>query len=204
MEAAWLKHGPHGADRHQAQPQSSRQRQVGLPAAMPRPHRTGHAGQWSASGDHRGHLQLHSGIDRSAQAGQRASEIRTRYRRRVWPRRPCRQTRKVNWDEWVGDYGLVRDLIAETYPDEFHDFNARMFTPGGFYRGNAARERIWKTKSGKAEFTVPDTSTSIGFARRAGPLSPLDHAQQRPVQHHDLRHERPASRHRRHARRSFS
>ena len=31
-----------------------------------------------------------------------------------------------------------------------------MFTPGGFYRGNSARERIWKTESGKAEFTVPD------------------------------------------------
>ena len=75
---------------------------------------------------------------------------------------------KVKWDEWVGDYGLVRDLIAETYPDEFHDFNARMFTPGGFYRGNAARERIWKTKSGKAEFTVPDTLTSIGFEDAPG------------------------------------
>jgi len=49
---------------------------------------------------------------------------------------------KVEWDNWVGHYGLVRDLIAETYPDEFNDFNARMFTPGGFYRGNAARERI--------------------------------------------------------------
>ncbi len=75
---------------------------------------------------------------------------------------------KVKWDEWVGDYGLVRDLIAETYPDEFHDFNARMFTPGGFYRGNAARERIWKTKSGKAEFTVPKTLTSIGFKDAPG------------------------------------
>ena len=63
---------------------------------------------------------------------------------------------------------MVRDLIAETYPDEFHDFNARMFTPGGFYRGNAARERIWKTKSGKAEFTVPDTLTSIGFEDAPG------------------------------------
>jgi molybdopterin-dependent oxidoreductase alpha subunit len=70
---------------------------------------------------------------------------------------------KVKWDDWVGDYGLVRDLIAETYPEEFHDFNARMFTPGGFYRGNAARERIWKTKSGKAEFTTPTTLTSTGF-----------------------------------------
>ena len=70
---------------------------------------------------------------------------------------------KVRWDDWVGDYGLIRDLIAQTYPKEFHDFNARMFTPGGFYRGNAARERIWKTKSGKAEFTAPQTLSSTGF-----------------------------------------
>jgi molybdopterin-dependent oxidoreductase alpha subunit len=70
---------------------------------------------------------------------------------------------KVKWDEWVADYGQVRDLIAETYADEFHDFNARMFTPGGFYRGNAARERIWNTKSGKAEFTAPETLSSTGF-----------------------------------------
>lgn len=75
---------------------------------------------------------------------------------------------KVKWDEWVGDYGLVRDLIAETYPDEFHDFSARMFTPGGFYRGNAARERIWKTESGKAEFTTPTTLTSTGFKDAPG------------------------------------
>jgi molybdopterin-dependent oxidoreductase alpha subunit len=70
---------------------------------------------------------------------------------------------RVRWDEWVCDYGRVRDLIAETYPEEFHAFNDRMFTPGGFYRGNAARERIWKTESGKAEFTTPDVLTSIGF-----------------------------------------
>ena len=70
---------------------------------------------------------------------------------------------RVKWDEWVADYSRVRDLISETYPDEFHDFNDRMFTPGGFYRGNAARERIWKTESGKAEFIPPDTLTSIGF-----------------------------------------
>ena len=69
---------------------------------------------------------------------------------------------KVRWDEWVGDYGLVRDLIAETYPDQFHDFNARMFTPGGFYRGNSAREREWKTDTGRAHFTAPDTMTALG------------------------------------------
>ncbi|RED28009.1 molybdopterin-dependent oxidoreductase alpha subunit [Rhodopseudomonas thermotolerans] len=70
---------------------------------------------------------------------------------------------KLKWDDWVGDYGLVRDLIAESYPEMFHDFNARMFTPGGFYKGNAARERIWNTESGKAEFTTPERLNSIGF-----------------------------------------
>ena len=75
---------------------------------------------------------------------------------------------KVKWDEWVGSYALVRDLIAETYPDEFHDFNERMWTPGGFYRGNKARERIWETKSHKAEFTTPDTLTAVDFSDQPG------------------------------------
>jgi molybdopterin-dependent oxidoreductase alpha subunit len=75
---------------------------------------------------------------------------------------------KVRWDEWVGNYALVRDLIEETYPEEFHDFNGRMFTPGGFYRGNSARERIWKTESGRAEFTVPKELSAAGFADAAG------------------------------------
>jgi anaerobic selenocysteine-containing dehydrogenase len=75
---------------------------------------------------------------------------------------------KVRWDDWVANYGLVRDLIAETYPEEFYDFNARMFTPGGFYRGNTARERIWKTKSGKAEFTTPSMLCSTGFEDAPG------------------------------------
>ncbi len=74
----------------------------------------------------------------------------------------CAPNPKVKWDAWTGDYGLVRDLIARTYPDEFHDFNARMFQPGGFYRGNAAREREWKTDSGKAQFTDPTTLMSLG------------------------------------------
>ena len=63
----------------------------------------------------------------------------------------------VDWDAWSNDYALVRDAIAETYPDIFHDFNARMWTPGGFHRPLAARERKWKTESGKAEFMTPET-----------------------------------------------
>jgi molybdopterin-dependent oxidoreductase alpha subunit len=74
---------------------------------------------------------------------------------------------KLRWDEWTANYDLIRDLIAETYPEEFHDFNARFHQPGGFFRGNPVRERIWKTKSGKAEFTSPTTMTALG--EDAGP-----------------------------------
>jgi anaerobic selenocysteine-containing dehydrogenase len=64
---------------------------------------------------------------------------------------------RLDWDRWVGDYSLVRDAIEATYPDQFKDFNKRMFTPGGFPRPLAARERKWKTPNGKANFTVPES-----------------------------------------------
>jgi molybdopterin-dependent oxidoreductase alpha subunit len=63
---------------------------------------------------------------------------------------------RVNWDAWVADYGAIREAIAETYPDIFHDFNARMWIPGGFRKPVGAAHRVWKTESGKATFTVPD------------------------------------------------
>ncbi|AJE49087.1 FdhF/YdeP family oxidoreductase [Celeribacter indicus] len=69
---------------------------------------------------------------------------------------------KLKWDDWVADYGLVRDLIEQTFPDDFAGFNERLFQPGGFYRGNPARERIWKTESGKAQFTTPTTLSALG------------------------------------------
>ncbi|HTZ69856.1 MAG TPA: FdhF/YdeP family oxidoreductase [Acetobacteraceae bacterium] len=75
---------------------------------------------------------------------------------------------KWRWDDWTGNYGLVRDLIAATYPEEFHDFSARMYQPGGFYRGNAAHQRIWKTDSGKAEFTYPKVISALGVGDAPG------------------------------------
>jgi len=63
---------------------------------------------------------------------------------------------KVPWKDWVGDYAQVRDAIEATWPDIFADFNARFRQPGGFQRPIPARERVWKTPSGKAEFVVPD------------------------------------------------
>jgi molybdopterin-dependent oxidoreductase alpha subunit len=75
---------------------------------------------------------------------------------------------KWRWDEWTDDYSIVRDLIEETWPDQFRDFNARMFQPGGFYRGNPAHDRVWKTDSGKAGFTHPDTLSALGVGDAPG------------------------------------
>lgn len=74
----------------------------------------------------------------------------------------------VPWSAWVGDYAKVREAIAETYPEFFHDFNARMFTPGGFYKGNRARERHFDTASAKAEFSIPLRLDAAGFGDAAG------------------------------------
>ena len=74
---------------------------------------------------------------------------------------------RLRWDDWTSDYRLVRDLIAQTYPAEFADMDKRIEIPGGFYRGNAARKRVWKTQSGKAEFTTPTTLDATGLDRSA-------------------------------------
>lgn len=70
---------------------------------------------------------------------------------------------RLRWEDWTGDYGLVRDLIEKTFPEDFADFNARIFEPGGFYRGNSARERRWETDSGRALFTTPTTLSALGM-----------------------------------------
>lgn len=75
---------------------------------------------------------------------------------------------KLRWDDWTGNYGLVRDLIEKTYPKDFRDYNARMFEAGGFYRGNGAHQRVWKTESGKAVFTTPGELNSVGFQDAPG------------------------------------
>jgi molybdopterin-dependent oxidoreductase alpha subunit len=74
---------------------------------------------------------------------------------------------RVPWDDWVADYSRIRDAIEETYPEDFRDFNARMWQPGGFHRPIAARERRWKTKTGKANFTVPSSlEADLGIAEQ--------------------------------------
>ena len=65
---------------------------------------------------------------------------------------------RVDWDVWTGDYSLIRDAIEATYPDRFPDFNRRFGQPGGFHRAIAARERIWDTPTGRANFVVPPST----------------------------------------------
>jgi molybdopterin-dependent oxidoreductase alpha subunit len=59
----------------------------------------------------------------------------------------------VNWEELAGDYEKLRDTIEHVVPG-FDDYNRRAREAGGFYLPNAARNRVFNTKSGKAHFTV--------------------------------------------------
>ena len=63
---------------------------------------------------------------------------------------------RVDWDGWVADYSTIRTAMGITFPTIFNELNERMWTPGGYRKPLAAAERIWKTESGKAEFTAPD------------------------------------------------
>lgn len=60
---------------------------------------------------------------------------------------------KIDWLTYKDDYNLVRDDIQEVV-DGFQDYNTRLKQPSGFYLPNGARERRFKTKTGKANFSM--------------------------------------------------
>jgi molybdopterin-dependent oxidoreductase alpha subunit len=59
----------------------------------------------------------------------------------------------VNWLELAANYDLIRERISRVIVG-FENYNERVRHPGGFYLPNLAREREWKTVSGRAQFTV--------------------------------------------------
>ena len=61
----------------------------------------------------------------------------------------------VDWEGFVADYDRIRDAIEDVFPI-FQGYNARVRIPGGFHLTSMARERIWATPSGKANFLVFD------------------------------------------------
>jgi molybdopterin-dependent oxidoreductase alpha subunit len=79
-----------------------------------------------------------------------------------------RENPRLTWDAWTDDYRRIRAQIEKTFPEMFADMERRMNQPGGFHRGNPVRKRIWKTKSGKAEFTTPTTLDATGLEKQAG------------------------------------
>lgn len=60
---------------------------------------------------------------------------------------------KVPWEDFAGDYDRIRDAIEDVFPI-FQGYNARIRVPGGFHLTSTARERIWMTSTGRANFLV--------------------------------------------------
>ena len=59
----------------------------------------------------------------------------------------------IDWEGLVGDYARIRAEIEAIFPI-FQGYNTRIEAPGGFHLTSLARERIWATPSGKAQFLV--------------------------------------------------
>lgn len=59
------------------------------------------------------------------------------------------------WADYVGDYDRIRDTMSRAL-DGFEDFNERVRQPLGFRLHQAARERVFHTPSGRAEFSTAD------------------------------------------------
>ena len=143
-----------GAGVDQAQPQSPDHRRSVLYLALPRSHRDRPPGHRRATPHNRGQHRLHPGRRGAAEpAGElllSEPAIIARLAKATLAPNPM-----LDWDAWVADYSLIRDAIAESYPEIFHDFNVRMMEPGGFHRPLGASQRRWDTETGKANFINP-------------------------------------------------
>lgn len=60
---------------------------------------------------------------------------------------------KVRWRWLAADYDRLRTWIEAVVPG-FGGFNERIRRPGGFYLPNAAKERVWHTATGRANFSA--------------------------------------------------
>ena len=94
----------------------------------------------------------------------------------------------IPWDDWVADYAKVRDAIAATYPDIFHDFNARMWTAGRLPPSARRARAQMEHRDRKSELHRAEIAHDRHrYAARGSRYRPTDDtAQQRPVQHHHL------------------
>jgi molybdopterin-dependent oxidoreductase alpha subunit len=66
----------------------------------------------------------------------------------------------IPWEDFEGDYSLIRDRIARVVPG-FEDFNERVAHPGGFRLASPVNEGVYRTPSGKAEFSCNDFTSIV-------------------------------------------
>ena len=60
---------------------------------------------------------------------------------------------KVDWEAMIANYDVIREAIEAVFPI-FRAYNERIRVPGGFHLTSTARERIWATETGRANFLV--------------------------------------------------
>ena len=172
--------------------------------ALPRPHRDRRAGRRAAGGDGRGFDVDGPRLARRLKPGVRASALRARDRRRHGARDPARQ-RASTGTGLVADYDRIRDLIEAVFPGLSTTTTPASATPGGFRLTVAACRARLEHRRRQGAFPRLARATTRTEARRTRRAADADHAAQpRPVQHHDLRHERPLSRRHRPPRRACS
>ncbi len=58
---------------------------------------------------------------------------------------------RVPWLDLIAHYDRIRELIAQVV-EGFEGFNERVRVPGGFHLRNSARQREWRTATGRARF----------------------------------------------------
>ncbi|EQB11423.1 FdhF/YdeP family oxidoreductase [Sphingobium lactosutens] len=61
---------------------------------------------------------------------------------------------KIPWESYIHKYGLIRDKIAEVYPEIYADFSEKIKEPMGFHLDIPPRRRVWCTPNGKANFLL--------------------------------------------------
>ena len=103
--------GANRADRDEAQPRRPHPRQETPICYLPRPHRG------RPPGDRPAIRRFHASHGQAEPAGEHLlsePKIVAELAKAILPPNP-----KVDWDAWSGNYALVRDAIADTYPAIF-------------------------------------------------------------------------------------
>ena len=100
-------------------------------------------------------------------------------------------TAGIPWDRFRADYAEIRHSIARVVPG-CAAYDEKAGRPGGFVLPHPPRDsREFPTDAGRAVFTVSPMEV---LQVPAGPPAAPDAAVPRPVQHHDLRAQRPLPR----------